>query len=58
MTLKRVHVPVLERLALADLADRRGETEEQALARIIRDAVRRECTSDEILETEEVKHAN
>ena len=57
MTLKRVHVPVLERLALADLADRRGETEEEALARIIREAVRRECTSDKVAEKQEVKHA-
>ncbi len=43
MTLQKVHVPMLERLALADLAQRRGESEEQTLASIIREAVRREC---------------
>jgi len=40
---QRLRVPLLERLALADMAQRRGESEEAVLARIIRDAVRAEC---------------
>ena len=40
---QKLRVPLMERLALADLAQRWGESEEETLARIIREAVRREC---------------
>jgi hypothetical protein len=40
---QKLRVPLLERLALADLAQRRGESEEATLARVIREAVQREC---------------
>ena len=40
---QKIRVPLLERLALLDLAERRGQTEEEALSRIIREAVKREC---------------
>ena len=39
-----VRVPTLERLALAELALRRGEREPDTLARIIREAARQELT--------------
>ena len=47
---QKVRIPLLERLALLDLAERRGETEEEALQRIIREAVRAECGSSELTE--------
>ena len=40
---QRLRVPMLERLALLDLALRRGLNEEETLARCIRDAVRKDC---------------
>lgn len=43
VTWQRLRVPLLERLALADLAQRRGQTEEETLAAVIREAVMREC---------------
>ena len=39
--LHRVRVPLLERLALADMARRRGETEEDTLIRLIRQEAQR-----------------
>jgi len=47
MEWQKVRVPLLERLALLDLAERRGETEEQALKRVIREAVRADCLRPE-----------
>lgn len=47
MEWQKLRVPLLERLALLDLAERRGESEEEALKRIIRDAVRVECLGSE-----------
>jgi len=47
VTWQRLRVPLLERLALADLAQRRGQTEEEALASVIREAVMRECAGGE-----------
>lgn len=40
---QKVQIPLMERLALADMAERQGKSDEQTLAEIIRDAVRREC---------------
>lgn len=40
---QRIRIPLVERLALLDLAERRGQTEEETLSQIIREAVRREC---------------
>ena len=42
VNLQKVRIPLLERLALLDMAERRGVSEEQALARLIRDAACRE----------------
>jgi len=39
---QRVRVPLLERLALLELADTRGISEEEALSQVIREAVKRE----------------
>ncbi|HUX23648.1 MAG TPA: hypothetical protein VMV87_03445 [Burkholderiales bacterium] len=39
---QRLRVPLMERLALDDMASRRGESEEEALARLIREAVMRD----------------
>jgi len=47
MEWQKLRVPLLERLALLDLAERRGESEEETLKRIIRDAVRAECSHSE-----------
>jgi len=44
--LQKLRVPLLERLALADMALRRGESEEECLARIIHEAVWLECARD------------
>ena len=43
MEWQKLRIPLLERLALLDLAERRGESEEEALQRVIREAVRAEC---------------
>ena len=43
---QKLRVPLLERLALLDLAERRGETEEEALARLIHEAVAAECVRE------------
>ncbi len=40
---QKVEIPLMERLALADMAERQGKSDEQTLAEIIREAVRREC---------------
>ena len=45
-SLSKVEVPVLERVALAMLAENRGETENITLVRIIREAVRRELARE------------
>jgi hypothetical protein len=37
---QKIRLPLLERLALAELAERRGESEEIVLARLVREAVR------------------
>jgi hypothetical protein len=42
----RIPVPALERVALATLAETRGESEDATLVRIIRDAVRRELARE------------
>lgn len=42
MSLSKIQVPVLERVALSLLAERRGEPEGVTLTRIIREAVRRD----------------
>lgn len=52
MEWQKVRVPLLERLALLDLAERRGETEEQALKRVIREAVRADCLRPEAPRTD------
>ena len=44
---QKVRVPLLERLALLDLAERRGQSEEETLQSIIREAVRAECLRPE-----------
>ena len=40
---QKLRVPIMERLSLLDMAMRRNESEEETLARIIREAVWREC---------------
>ena len=40
-TLEAVRIPALERLVLAELAYRNGETESETLARLVRDAAAR-----------------
>jgi len=42
---QRLRVPLLERLALADLAERKGVSEEELLRQIIREALLRELAS-------------
>jgi len=57
---QKVQIPLLERLALADLAERKGKSDEQTLAEIIRDAVRRECAKaggPKSIENQEVQDA-
>lgn len=44
--LHRLRVPLLFRLALLDLAERRKQTEEEVLESIIRDAIRRELLTE------------
>ena len=39
---QKLRVPLMERLALADMAERRGVSEEELLAALIRDAVKRD----------------
>ena len=39
---QKLQVPLMERLALADMAERKGKRDEELLADIIREAVRRE----------------
>jgi hypothetical protein len=43
---QKLRVPLMERLALADMAERSGKTEEEMLACIIRDAVKRKLAND------------
>jgi hypothetical protein len=43
--LQKLCVPPMGRLALADMAQRRGRLEEEVLADIIRDAVKRELSA-------------
>jgi hypothetical protein len=43
---QRIKLPLLERLALAELAEKRGESEEAVLCTIVRDAVKAELTAD------------
>jgi hypothetical protein len=54
----RLHVPMLERIALASIAERSGESEEQALARIIRAAVLRELAEESARRGEVVSPCN
>lgn len=51
--LHKLHVPLLLRVALIDLAERRGQTEEQVLEDLIRDGVRRELLREDRLRPEE-----
>jgi len=46
----RVKLPPLERVALAGLAEKRGEPDEVALVRLIREAVRRELMDDGLVQ--------
>ncbi len=58
---QKVRIPLLERLALLELAEGRGESEEETLKRIIRGAVRAECMRPKHRQTEcksEVQAAN
>ncbi len=41
---QKLRVPLMERLALADMALRRGQSEEELLAGLIREAVKQELT--------------
>ena len=43
---QRIRLPLMERLALAELAERRQEPEETVLARLVREAVKRELTAE------------
>jgi len=40
--LSKIRVPILERLALSELAFRRAKSDEETLAELIREAARRE----------------
>ena len=55
---QKLRVPLLERLALSDMAYRRGETEEEALARCIREACIRECQREGDKREPRVSEAN
>jgi hypothetical protein len=43
---QKLRVPLMERLALADMAERLGKSEEDTLKLIIREAVKRDLASD------------
>ena len=49
---QKIRLPILERLAVADLADRLGKSEEDILIQLIRDAVKREIASSRTTENE------
>jgi hypothetical protein len=42
---QRLRLPLLERLALAELAEKRGQSEESILAQLVREAVKVELTA-------------
>ncbi len=46
--LQKLHVPLLLRVVLLELAERRGQTEEQVLESLIRDAVKRELLAETV----------
>jgi hypothetical protein len=39
---QKLRVPLMERLALAEMAEKRGKSEEELLAELIREAVKRD----------------
>ena len=43
---QRIRLPLMERLALAELAEKRREPEEAVLAQLVREAVKRELTAE------------
>ncbi len=43
---QRIRLPLMERLALAELAEKRREPEEAVLAQLVRDAVKRELSTE------------
>jgi hypothetical protein len=43
---QRIRLPLLERLALAELAERRGKSEEAILCKLVRDAVKAELAKE------------
>lgn len=45
--LHKVYVPLLLRVALSELAERRGQTEDKVLEDLIRDGVRRELLRED-----------
>lgn len=46
----RIKLPPLERVALAGLAEKRGEPDDATLVRLIREAVRRELIDDGLVQ--------
>lgn len=58
---QKIRLPLLERLALADLAERRGQSEEYTLAQLVREAVKAELANNASAEVElprEVPHVD
>lgn len=49
---QRIRLPLMERLALAELAEKRQEPEETVLAQLVREAVKRELTTEPTPATE------
>lgn len=42
---QKIRLPLLERLALTELAEKRGQSEESTLAQLVREAVKIELTN-------------